>query len=263
MQRSKAFTLIELLVVIAIIAILAAILFPVFAQAKVAAKGAASISNMKQQALAQQMYASDYDDTLVWGWWDFTTPAGNATHWVQRVLPYIKNDEIFVDPSGPAVYPTEMEPDVAAGATGGNIAINWHVGGGANTSNLERIAEFLMIGPTGVNTWGDSLTPTGEVTRAATTMNPWHHEMPGLPGGYPDWASMRCQQAYDALIDPYVTNRGQAAWAITWRYNEGANFAFGDGHAESIKKNAITPEQALPSEIPDFALEPKEDCSTL
>ncbi|MFW5697319.1 MAG: prepilin-type N-terminal cleavage/methylation domain-containing protein, partial [Fimbriimonadaceae bacterium] len=109
MQRSKAFTLIELLVVIAIIAILAAILFPVFAQAKVAAKGAASLSNMKQQAIAQQMYANDYDDWLVYGWWEPSATAdGNATHWVQRVLPYIKNDEIFVDPSGPDVYPKDM-----------------------------------------------------------------------------------------------------------------------------------------------------------
>ncbi len=59
----KAFTLIELLVVIAIIAILAAILFPVFAQAKMAAKKSVDLSNMKQQGLAIVMYANDYDDT--------------------------------------------------------------------------------------------------------------------------------------------------------------------------------------------------------
>ncbi len=61
-MRNKAFTLIELLVVIAIIAILAAILFPVFAQAKVAAKKAACISNVKQMATAAQLYLSDNDD---------------------------------------------------------------------------------------------------------------------------------------------------------------------------------------------------------
>jgi prepilin-type N-terminal cleavage/methylation domain-containing protein len=60
----KAFTLIELLVVIAIIAILAAILFPVFAQAKAAAKQTASISNWKQGGLAMMMYAQDYDDRI-------------------------------------------------------------------------------------------------------------------------------------------------------------------------------------------------------
>jgi prepilin-type N-terminal cleavage/methylation domain-containing protein len=61
-SKNKAFTLIELLVVIAIIAILAAILFPVFAQAKAAAKKTADLSNMKQSALAAQIYSGDSDD---------------------------------------------------------------------------------------------------------------------------------------------------------------------------------------------------------
>src|SRR5579862_7635804 len=61
----RGFTLIELLVVIAIIAILAAILFPVFAQAKMAAKKTVSISNMKQTTLASAMYSNDYDDMEV------------------------------------------------------------------------------------------------------------------------------------------------------------------------------------------------------
>jgi prepilin-type N-terminal cleavage/methylation domain-containing protein/prepilin-type processing-associated H-X9-DG protein len=61
----KGFTLIELLVVIAIIAVLAAILFPVFAQAKAAAKKTASLSNLKQIGLAWQMYGNDYDDTMM------------------------------------------------------------------------------------------------------------------------------------------------------------------------------------------------------
>jgi prepilin-type N-terminal cleavage/methylation domain-containing protein len=63
-SKSRAFTLIELLVVIAIIAILAAILFPVFAQAKAAAKNTTTVSNLEQQNLAIPMYAGDYDDTF-------------------------------------------------------------------------------------------------------------------------------------------------------------------------------------------------------
>jgi len=63
-MHRKAFTLIELLVVIAIIAILAAILFPVFAQAKTAAKKTTSISNLKQVELAEKMYQADYDDYI-------------------------------------------------------------------------------------------------------------------------------------------------------------------------------------------------------
>src|SRR5579862_9180182 len=63
--RKTAFTLIELLVVIAIIAILAAILFPVFAQAREEARSISCLSNTKQMALAQLMYAQDYDESIV------------------------------------------------------------------------------------------------------------------------------------------------------------------------------------------------------
>jgi prepilin-type N-terminal cleavage/methylation domain-containing protein/prepilin-type processing-associated H-X9-DG protein len=107
MHLKKAFTLIELLVVIAIIAILAAILFPVFAQAKIAAKGAASESNVKQQALAILMYCNDYDDffPLDETWGDQTAPfyysswpAGAYTMWSEAILPYEKNNDIDQDP---------------------------------------------------------------------------------------------------------------------------------------------------------------------
>jgi len=73
----KAFTLIELLVVIAIIAILAAILFPVFAQAKAAAKTSACLSNTKQLGLAVMQYLNDNDGGYPAGWyvgWNYTTP---------------------------------------------------------------------------------------------------------------------------------------------------------------------------------------------
>jgi len=100
----KAFTLIELLVVIAIIAILAAILFPVFAQAKIAAKGTASLSNNKQTALAAIMYSSDTDDTAVLDgqWYDPASPmtwsGGPFESWSWLDLPYTKNSQILIDP---------------------------------------------------------------------------------------------------------------------------------------------------------------------
>lgn len=112
----RAFTLIELLVVIAIIAILAAILFPVFAQAKAAAKKTASISNVKQKTLGVLLYAGDVDDTMVPAtlWAPQNSPGGNgypfgfgngwAAPWTWLILPYIKNGDIFQDPQaqGPA-----------------------------------------------------------------------------------------------------------------------------------------------------------------
>jgi prepilin-type N-terminal cleavage/methylation domain-containing protein len=95
----KAFTLIELLVVIAIIAILAAILFPVFAQAKLAAKKSRALSQMKQLGVAVYMYASDYDDYFVPSSIRPAVPDPanpNPEIWPPKVLPYIKNKEIFV-----------------------------------------------------------------------------------------------------------------------------------------------------------------------
>src|SRR5499425_2146486 len=94
--RKRAFTLIELLVVIAIIAILAAILFPVFAQARESARQTACLSNMRQMGLAVQMYAQDYDERLPLA--ASQTPTG-FLNWHHFVDPYVKNKQIWVCPS--------------------------------------------------------------------------------------------------------------------------------------------------------------------
>jgi prepilin-type N-terminal cleavage/methylation domain-containing protein/prepilin-type processing-associated H-X9-DG protein len=104
----KAFTLIELLVVIAIIAILAAILFPVFAQAKEAAKKTGCLSNLKQIGLGWIMYNGDHDDTIMrahiltpektffyWGSWDGTTLRDSEG----LLYPYMRNSQIHACPS--------------------------------------------------------------------------------------------------------------------------------------------------------------------
>ena len=108
--RRRGFTLIELLVVIAIIAILAAILFPVFARAREKARQTSCLSNVKQTSLAMQMYAQDYDET--WpiayyysaGWadeyaWDFHLNYGSGTHSLGLIGPYTKNEQINACPS--------------------------------------------------------------------------------------------------------------------------------------------------------------------
>lgn len=102
MQR-KAFTLVELLVVVAIIAILSAILFPVFAQAKTAAKAAASISNESQLATAHTLYSNDWDDVAVLnGNTDPSAPfkiVGTPyKSWGFLMQPYLKNNDVFQDP---------------------------------------------------------------------------------------------------------------------------------------------------------------------
>lgn len=94
----RGFTLIELLVVIAIIAILAAILFPVFSRAREKARQTTCTSNLKQLGMGIMMYAQDYDDTLppaqFGDWWQQC--------WKYITLPYVKNEDIYSCPSAPA-----------------------------------------------------------------------------------------------------------------------------------------------------------------
>lgn len=105
MQKRRGFTLIELLVVIAIIAILAAILFPVFARAREAARQSSCLNNHKQLSLAFRQYAQDYDETWPAMFWDGSTwqPAnvvsGNLSRWAGEIAPYIKNEQVFKCPS--------------------------------------------------------------------------------------------------------------------------------------------------------------------
>jgi prepilin-type N-terminal cleavage/methylation domain-containing protein/prepilin-type processing-associated H-X9-DG protein len=112
----RGFTLIELLVVIAIIAILAAILFPVFARAREQARKTACLSNLKQIGLACHMYAQDYDELF---------PVDNHAcnphlRLVNEIMPYVKNQGIFYCPSAPATG-MAYTVDSAANRTAGNI----------------------------------------------------------------------------------------------------------------------------------------------
>lgn len=112
-KRQSGFTLIELLVVIAIIAILAAILFPVFAQARDKARQASCLSNMKQVGTGLLMYSQDYDETLARSWYGPegylpTTKAGatpDRYKWMDAIYPYIKNEQVFSCPSAPKDFP--------------------------------------------------------------------------------------------------------------------------------------------------------------
>ncbi len=118
-MRGKGFTLIELLVVIAIIAILAAILFPVFARARAQARRSVCLSNLKQLGMATLMYAQDYDGVL-----PVEPTNGNPHLGLTRALePYTKNKDIFYCPGAPSVAaedPTVLDTD--ANWAAGNIS---------------------------------------------------------------------------------------------------------------------------------------------
>ena len=97
-RRAAAFTLIELLVVIAIIAILAAILFPVFAQAREKARQTSCLSNMKQMGTGIMMYVQDYDETYGQAYFykDDKGEPGGYFQWTGAIMPYVKNEQMYV-----------------------------------------------------------------------------------------------------------------------------------------------------------------------
>ena len=98
----RGFTLIELLVVIAIIAILAAILFPVFAKAREKARQSSCLNQVKQMGIAMLSYAQDYDECMPYQAVDGVTSWTAATapiNWAAACMPYMKNTQIWIDPS--------------------------------------------------------------------------------------------------------------------------------------------------------------------
>ena len=117
--KVRGFTLIELLVVIAIIAILAAILFPVFAQAREKARAISCLSNLKQSSTAVLMYTQDFDETFPMSLYVAFVPAPCVMSFYHEISPYQKNANIMQCPSKPrAVDFVTGWGNVAAASTG-------------------------------------------------------------------------------------------------------------------------------------------------
>lgn len=143
-NNRKAFTLIELLVVIAIIAILAAILFPVFAQAKAAAKRVSALSNTKQIGIGIQLYAVDVDDTFVPG----TLQQGTAfqfTYFEGLLNPYIKNVQIWQDPVASHTATLQRSIGLSEKASA-NIGSLWPLNQVWSLTSVEYSSQFIVAG---------------------------------------------------------------------------------------------------------------------
>jgi len=214
----RGFTLIELLVVIAIIAILAAILFPVFARAREKARQTSCLSNLKQIALASKMYTSDYDERCVPMWAYGVGAPGEPVGriwWTTLVQPYMKNEQLLVCPSynGRVIFHKGTltgapEPGCFRAQTG--VGKNWFSYDGG-------------MGDRGY--WG--VAWPGEGLKEAAIV--WPAEL--VEYGDSDCVVMGPNNIWEA--QNFIAG---VSWpAGYYRHNEGANYAYCDGHAKFMK----------------------------
>jgi prepilin-type N-terminal cleavage/methylation domain-containing protein/prepilin-type processing-associated H-X9-DG protein len=139
-MRHKGFTLIELLVVIAIIAILAAILFPVFAKVREKARQISCISNEKQLGLAFAQYVNDYDET--------NPPGGisnywNEEGWAQQIYTYVKSEKVFTCPDDSSPTDNFNYPDAISYAMNSNFSLDG--GGPLRLSSLQSPSNTIEL----------------------------------------------------------------------------------------------------------------------
>jgi prepilin-type N-terminal cleavage/methylation domain-containing protein/prepilin-type processing-associated H-X9-DG protein len=235
----RAFTLIELLVVIAIIAILAAILFPVFAQAREKARQAQCLSNVRQLNMAVQMYVQDYDETFPPSQYEGDTIPGRGLlgrigaerlYMFARVAPYVKNLGIYVCPSDgkhlrsfrvtegntEIVVPTSYYPVGFNGPPDGY----WGVFGRGEGQPIAAISRP-----------GDSIV----FAERASNTDDWHCDGAG--------SSAKQALAVDPCPETGIMIGGRrCVGGVTTRHNGGANYAFADGHAKWEKsEQAVAP----------------------
>jgi prepilin-type N-terminal cleavage/methylation domain-containing protein/prepilin-type processing-associated H-X9-DG protein len=212
----KGFTLIELLVVIAIIAILAAILFPVFAKAREKARQSSCASNLKQIGLGFMQYAQDYDEKL----FGARLPREG---WTGAISPYIKNTQIFGCPSFTgAVASINRGAAGGCGGCGPWISVMWGGYTYANqNTNIGAVTGSGCLGQTAAVSIGSYASPTAVQLCYDGT----------CPHGTPSDLS---KTGPDLIVSyhPQISYTQSNGTPVVGRHNEGANFVYLDGHCK-------------------------------
>jgi prepilin-type N-terminal cleavage/methylation domain-containing protein len=275
MKNPKAFTLIELLVVIAIIAILAAILFPVFAQAKVAAKKTQELSNVKQLTLAILMYNNDTDDEFPPSFQPENLPtqsdswSGTDVTWSEMVQPYTKNLNIFFSPTDSLAG----QPNSAVGTWAGtalSVGANGWYGNYCCSPNWN--SGFQLRGPMGIGGFegwlglsgADPALTAGVVTQPSNSilLSEKHEDdilaadptSAGNLSAFGPESNFGGDQQLSLNWGPTqipLGTRAPAAYpngpngSVSAKFNGQATFTFIDGHAKSMIPSATNPDQNM------------------
>ena len=227
------FTLIELLVVIAIIAILAAILFPVFAQARAKARQTACLSNVKQLTLGVMMYTQDADEVFPMG---ITAPGGNgaapgSSRWYQDIAPYTKNTVIQNCPS----QDEQVDPPNTSNGTyyGLNRSIG-RINSASALADIKAPAGLVMLCDTAQLKNG--LYGTADDTKPETWMK--YLRKDASANGTRGWTNWQVNGPYEItgsgtfLYTSTPNSSGDTLRRPVPIHNNGANVGFCDGHAK-------------------------------
>jgi len=221
-HKRFGFTLIELLVVIAIIAILAAILFPVFAKVREKARQTSCASNMKQLGLAFAQYTEDYDETMM------SLPLGG---WAGKTYPYVKSRQVYVC------------PDDSSQATL-SYMLNYYLT--VNFTNYHGISTWTAPASTVMLAETQNCTVPSDITNSAENQSSVMYPDVGGPSGSSGpgngclgAAGVLGQRPFTGGIPSYVA-------ALNGRHTDGSNFLLCDGHVKWLRASAVSDGAAVP-----------------
>lgn len=259
MQRNKAFTLIELLVVIAIIAILAAILFPVFAKAREKARQTTCLSNTKQLGLGYLQYNQDYDEKAM-NTWD---PFGRGSGWAWQVYTYVKSKGVFKCPDD-----SQAKDGMSSYGYNGNFTIQSTVAGkphgtgdGISIGKINNVAKTIVLfevqNGAAVGAYDVSINdPTNALADNSDGDN---GKSPGGLGQGGNYELSGGGAIKGTLASPpdglkyatgYNNNTNTGAYgtyaAPTGRHSDGSNYLLADGHAKWLRGEAVSSGHTTP-----------------
>ncbi|MBC8141366.1 MAG: DUF1559 domain-containing protein [Armatimonadetes bacterium] len=252
--RNSGFTLIELLVVIAIIAILAAILFPVFASAREKARQTSCLSNLKQMGIAQMQYSQDYDEVILPAWiaggpsWGGDGWPGQA-RWTDLVFPYVKSLQVYNCPSDANNVPYEYSDAATKDGSGNTYGSVGSSGSYGINSSYYADTTGRATAPGQAVNWGgggsdivtqaDAKKPSGTIIFGEC--QPYAN---GASWGTCEltWPNQAAADTAFANINTY--NPPSLGPTNPGRHNKGMNVAFLDGHAKWYRLDQMNQKNA-------------------